>query len=78
MVWNHGGMAQPHPSPLVPVGERVRAARREMGLTQQELADLAGVSDATVRQIEHGTGKGTLGSLMAVLEVLGLHLEVNG
>jgi len=47
-------------------------------LTQQELADLAGVSDATVRQIERGTGRGTLASLLAVLNVLGLELEVRG
>jgi len=67
------------PAPaLARLGERVRASRRHLGLTQQELADLAGVSDATVRQIERGTGRGTLASLLAVLNVLGLELEVRG
>ncbi|MCD0174238.1 helix-turn-helix transcriptional regulator, partial [Micrococcus luteus] len=45
---------------------------------QQQLADLAGVSDATVRQIERGTGKSTLKSVLSVMEVLGLELEVTG
>ncbi|MDY6054761.1 helix-turn-helix transcriptional regulator [Micrococcus sp.] len=69
------------PSPattLTRIGESVRATRRAMHLTQQELADLAGVSDATVRQIERATGRGTLSSLLAVLGVLGLDLEVHG
>lgn len=64
-------------SPLQTIGSRVRSQRRELGLTQQQLADLAGVSDATVRQIEHGTGKSTLSSMIAVLEVLGFTLEVS-
>ncbi|WP_343282428.1 helix-turn-helix domain-containing protein [Micrococcus sp. 2A] len=57
------------------MGEHVRATRRELNLAQQEMADLAGISDATVRQIERSTGQGTLSSLLAVLGVLGLDLE---
>lgn len=57
---------------------RVRAMRKELHLTQQQLADLAGVSAATVRHIEHGTGKSTMKSVLAVMEVLGLELEVRG
>lgn len=62
---------------LTSIGARVRSLRKEYHLTQQQLADLAGVSDATVRQIEHGTGHSTLTSLLAVLTVLGLTLEVS-
>nr|WP_206450772.1 helix-turn-helix domain-containing protein [Micrococcus sp. KRD026] len=60
------------------ISDRVRAMRKELLLTQQQLADLAGVSDATVRQIERGTGKSTLESVLSVMEVLGLELEVTG
>lgn len=63
---------------LTKISNRVRAMRKELRLTQQQLADLAGVSDATVRQIERGTGKTTLKSVLSVLEVLGLELEVSG
>ena len=65
-------------SPLPEIGERVRTSRKALHLTQQQLADLAGVSDATVRQIERGTGKSTLKSLLAVFDVLGLELKVDG
>lgn len=63
---------------LMKISDRVRAMRKELLLTQQQLADLAGVSDATVRQIERGTGKSTLKSVLSVMEVLGLELEVTG
>lgn len=63
---------------LTRISERVRTMRKELRLTQQQLADLAGVSDATVRQIERGTGKSTLKSVLSVMEVLGLELEVTG
>lgn len=70
--------APPPSITLTRIGERVRATRHALQLTQQDLADLAGVSDATVRQIERATGKGTLSSMLAVLRVLGLDLEVRG
>ncbi|QLY30556.1 helix-turn-helix domain-containing protein [Nocardia huaxiensis] len=37
-----------------PVGERVRKLRKDRDLTQQELADLVGVSRSLVQQIENG------------------------
>lgn len=40
-------------------GERVRNARKEIGLTQQELARLSGLSQATVGDIERGRNKGS-------------------
>lgn len=63
---------------LTRISDRVRSMRKELRLTQQQLADLAGVSDATVQQIERGTGKSTLTSVLSVMEVLGLELEVSG
>lgn len=63
---------------LTRIGESVRTTRRALHLTQQEPADLPGVSDATVRQIERATGRGTVSSLLAVLGALGLDLEVHG
>ncbi len=57
------------------IGESVRAARREAALTQGELADLAGVSERTVRAIETGAGNPTLAAVVAVVNTLGLHLS---
>nr|VDG61907.1 DNA-binding transcriptional repressor PuuR [Streptococcus thermophilus] len=58
------------------IGQRVVNARRQARLTQVQLAELAGLSDRTVREIEHGSGSPALGSVLEVLDVLGLEIEV--
>ncbi|MDO4238801.1 helix-turn-helix domain-containing protein [Micrococcus sp.] len=60
------------------IGPALRAARRRLGLTQQEVADLAGLSDRTVRDLEKGSSSPSLGAVIAVATVLGLRLEVTG
>ena len=60
------------------IGSALRAARRRLGLTQQEVADLAGLSDRTVRDLEKGSSSPSLGAVIAVAMVLGLRLEVTG
>lgn len=52
------------------------ARRQELGLRQVELADLAGVSPRFVHSVETGRAEVGLDRLLAVLETLGLHLEV--
>lgn len=39
------------------VGERIRQARKEAGLTQKQLADKLGISPVNISQIENGRGK---------------------
>jgi y4mF family transcriptional regulator len=56
------------------IGLAVRSARKDAGLNQGDLADLAGVSERTVRAIETGTGNPTLAAVVSVANVLGLHL----
>ena len=53
----------------------VRARRKDLGLTQVELADLAGCSPRFVRALEGGKTTVQLDKLLAVLDVLGLELE---
>lgn len=54
----------------------VRARRVALHLTQQDLADLAGVSERFVRFVEQGKPTVQLDSLTAVLETLGLELQL--
>ena len=54
----------------------VRARRVTLGLTQQDLADMAGVSERFVRFVEQGKQSVQLDSLIAVLETLGLELRL--
>ena len=52
----------------------VRTRRTALGLTQRDLADMAGVSERFVRFVEQGKPSVQLDSLIAVLETLGLEL----
>jgi y4mF family transcriptional regulator len=54
----------------------VRSRRGDLGLTQQDLADMAGVSERFVRFVEQGKPSIQLDSLTAVLETLGLELRI--
>jgi y4mF family transcriptional regulator len=54
----------------------VRTRRLDLGLTQQDLADMAGVSERFVRFVEQGKPSVQLDSLTAVLETLGLELQL--
>ena len=54
----------------------VRARRSALGLTQQDLADMAGVSERFVRFVEQGKPSVQLDSLTALLETLGLQLQL--
>ena len=58
------------------VAAEVRARRARLGLTQQELADMAGVSERFVRFVEQGKPSVQLDSLTAILETLGLELRL--
>lgn len=54
----------------------VRARRAVLRLTQQDLAELAGVSERFVRFVEQGKRSVQLDSLLVLLETLGLELQL--
>lgn len=56
------------------LGTDVRRRRRDLQLLQIDLADLAGVSERFVRDLEHDKPTLRLDKLLAVLGVLGLEL----
>ncbi len=58
------------------LGAAVRDARRQQGLDQLLLADLAGVSDRFLRDLEHGKPTVRLKEVLRVLDALGLTLQV--
>lgn len=64
---------------LAGVGEVVRSARRAAGLSQKDLARLAGISRATLNYLENepDTDMGAI-KLLAVLDVLGITLTLAG
>lgn len=58
------------------LGSEVRARRASLSLSQQDLADLSGVSERFVRFVENGKPTIQLEPLLAVLSTLGLELSV--
>lgn len=56
----------------------VRSRRRQLRLRQDEVADLAGVSERFVYSLENGKRSVQLDKVIAVLSALGLHLELHG
>jgi y4mF family transcriptional regulator len=56
------------------LGLQVERGRRDLQLTQRDLADLAGVSVDTVHSVEAGKASVRLDMVLAVLEALGLAL----
>src|ERR687885_1687210 len=57
------------------LGERVRALRRERGLTLEELAQRSGVSRAMISKLERGEKNPTLVVAAKVAEGLGVGLS---
>lgn len=54
---------------------RLKAARAAMGLSQQQLADLVGVSRQTINAIEKGDYNPTVNLCIAICRALGLTLN---
>ena len=58
------------------IGKWIRERRKELAVTQQTLADLAGVGINTLLAIERGEGNPRLLTLTTILDALGLQLDV--
>lgn len=60
----------------VTIGEQIRHRRKELMITQPDLADIAGVSINTLYKIERGQANPTIEVLGKILDVLGLEITV--
>lgn len=58
------------------LAEGIRSRRKELGLTQQELADLSGVSSRTIFELENRGDSITFARLMQILAALGLQINL--
>lgn len=57
------------------MGQRVRAKRLELGLTQEKLAEQAEISTSHVGEIERGTSICSLAVIVNIATILGLNLD---
>lgn len=58
------------------IGQTIKERRKELGLTQSTLALLSQVGINTIVSIERGSKSPSLGTLMKVVEVLGMELQL--
>ena len=57
-------------------GKQISERRKQLGISQQTLADLAGVGINTLVAMERGTGNPSLHTLLKVLDCLGLVITI--
>lgn len=62
--------------PVTELGAELQRARKQNGLTQEQLAELAGISEQTLRSIERGAGNPSIEAVLSVANVLGLRIVV--
>lgn len=58
------------------LGEVIRNRRKELGITQPHLAELADISTNTLYKVERGQGNPSLHVLNKLAEVLGMELKL--
>jgi transcriptional regulator with XRE-family HTH domain len=58
------------------IGEIILNRRKVLKLSQQDLAEMAGVATKSVYQVENGQGNPGLITLSKLLEVLGLEINI--
>lgn len=63
---------------IADVAEAVRLHRKEAGLSQKQLADLAGVGKTAVFDIEKGKESVRLDTLVKVLDALNIKMTLDG
>jgi transcriptional regulator with XRE-family HTH domain len=59
------------------IGRAFAERRVALRLTQQTLANLAGVSRSSVQALERGSGSVKFGSVVEIADILGLHIDVS-
>jgi len=58
------------------LGETIRKRRKELGITQPHLAELAQISTNTLYKLERGQGNPSLDVISKLAEVLGMELTL--
>ena len=57
------------------IGMRIRRKRKDLGLTQQRLAELAGLEPSNISHIERGATKLGLPTIVSIANVLGCSVD---
>jgi y4mF family transcriptional regulator len=58
------------------ITEALKERRKSLSITQEHLAELAGVGLRTIKAIESGEGNPTLETVLKIADVLGMKLQL--
>ena len=58
------------------IGQTIKERRKELGITQPDLSELAGVSKNTLYKLERGQGNPSLDVLTKLANVLGMEMKL--
>ena len=61
---------------LMDLCEVIKARRKTLAISQQDLAEMSGLGVATIKDIERGKGNPSLSTVSRILDVLGMELEI--
>ena len=59
------------------IGVAIRAARKQAGLTQKQLAELVELGERTVRDIERGAEGTSIGAVLRTANAVGLSVSTS-
>ena len=59
----------------MPLSKAISIRRKALGISQNDLAEMSGVSLATIKNIERGAGNPSLETVEKILAVLGLEIQ---
>lgn len=57
------------------LAETMKSRRKTLGISQQDLAEMSGVSLATIKDIERGKGNPSLETVQKILDILGMEIK---
>lgn len=53
----------------------IKSRRKTLEISQHDLAEMAGIGLATIKNIERGKGNPSIGTVSKIMEVLGMEIE---
>lgn len=57
------------------LAEVIKSRRKVLSISQQDLAEMAGLGLATIKDIERGKGNPSMTTALKIMEVLGMEIE---
>lgn len=57
------------------LADTMKMRRKTLGISQQDLSEMSGVSLATIKDIERGQGNPSIATIQKILDILGMEIK---